>query len=180
MDVFDLGTHPGYGRLNLANSEDRERFAFGHEPQREHWVPVNIVQVKKGPGRRKLDPLGDLAYFSPTDYAISSRALEVLEPGVGNSAEFLELALPDGQRMFGVHVLDCADDAVDEANTTFARREDGSIQRIREPAFLANRLRDRTLFALTHLPGIFVTEKILQLIESSGLKGFSFVRYPAR
>jgi len=179
MDVFELGADPSYGSLVLADQDDRARFSERREPQRERWAPVSVVQ-EKPPRGRKQDPLGDVAYFSPTEYAISQRALETLGPALGKSAEFLELTLPNGRQMFALHVLDYADDALDEANTTFARRDDGTIQRIREPAFLANQLHDRSVFGLTHMRRFFVTDKVLLLYESAGLSGLSFIRYTAR
>jgi hypothetical protein len=102
-----------------------------------------------------------------------------LEPVVGARAQFHELTLPDGAKMYGVRVLDYRDHALDEANSHIKRLSDGSISHL-FPAFCASGLADATMFTLTHCPQVFVTEAISDSIDKASLKGFSFVRYQPR
>lgn len=139
------------------------------------WIPL-LVEKDYSVKGNMTKPLGDRvgidAYVDPM--VLSRRALEVLLPHIGNLGQVLPLAFGEAEYSF-FNVTNVVD-ALDEAASELKYFPDGGFQRVLRYAFDPEAVRDQWLFKIPQQRGgfLFVTDRFVELIQSSGLTGFKF------
>lgn len=139
------------------------------------WIPLPVERDYSVKGNM-TKPLGDRvgidAYVDPM--VLSRRALEVLLPHIGDLGQVLPLAFEEAEYSF-FNVTNVVD-ALDEPHTEISRFPSGRISKIERYAFRPEAVRDQWLFKIPQRRGgfLFVTDRFVDLVKSSGLTGFKF------
>jgi hypothetical protein len=138
----------------------------GASPVASKWRPVKVVIDKHGRS-------GDFPSFLPHVPAFSRRALDVLQPVLGDEIEALPL---DSGRLafYAIHVLEVVD-CLDEQQSVVKHYPSGGVMSIRKHVFDENCLGQRLMFRIGQAPrwGVYYTDRFKQLLEDAGLEGLT-------
>ena len=136
----------------------------GAKPVASKWRPIKVVVDKHG--RR-----GDFPSFLPHVPAFSRRALDVLQPLLGDAIEALPLDC-GGLEFHAIHVLDVVD-CLDEHLSILKRFPSGGVMSIRKHVFDEKCLGERLMFRIRQAPlwGVYYTDRFNQLLEDAKLEG---------
>jgi hypothetical protein len=141
----------------------------------ETWVPLPVMRnysVKGNMTKPLADRVGIDAYRDPM--VLSRRALGVLTPHIGDLGQTLPLAFEEAEYWF-FNVTNVVD-ALDEAHTDVWRLPSGKFGKVERYAFKPEAVRDQWIFKIPQQRGgfVFVTDRFVDLVRSSGLTGFQF------
>lgn len=135
----------------------------------EEWHELKVVRMN--PKSKK--PIGDVIPFEFTMIVASKKALDLLMPLMGQAVEVLPFEF-EGKKMYGLNVIDVVD-AVDYRNSEYVTFDSSDkIMYFEKYAFLCEKLTGKSIFKIPDAAKghAFVTEKVSDLIEEAGLKGF--------
>ena len=125
------------------------------------WRPHPVELIREDEGRR----------LEPTDWPVLTSSLPVVKtaalPAVADElepfAELLPLDCPQ-EPLTAVNVLAVAD-ALNEQASDVARLPNGRIFRVRDHAFVPERLPDRGVFRIPQQKRVFCTERTAQVLQ---------------
>ena len=156
----------GYDTLAQASAQSDRALATleSAEPVASKWRPIKVVADKHGGS-------GDFPSFLPHVPAFSRRALDVLQPLLGDAIEALPL---DFGRLefFAIHVLEVVD-CLDENLSVIKRFPSGGVMSIRKHVFDEKCVGERLMFRIREAPlwGVYYTDRFKQLLETAKLEG---------
>jgi hypothetical protein len=143
------------------------------------WSPVPFERrPTRHPSYRKnrSKPV-DFPSLMGLGLAFSERALQVLDPLMGQSVEALPLECVNcsQNRFFVINVLDILD-CLDEPRCIFTRYSDGGIMDIKRYAFLPNSLEGHHIFKVPQqvVGSVLVSPEFKRRVEENGLVGAVF------
>ncbi len=128
------------------------------------WRPIKVSVDNHG--RR-----GDFPSFLPHIPAFSQRALDHLQPLLGDAIEALPLDC--GRfKFYAIHVLDLVD-CLDEQHSEVQRDPEGDVMYIRKHVFDEKCVGERLMFRIREAPlwGVYYTDRFKQLLETAKLEG---------
>lgn len=134
------------------------------------WRPRPVETV------RPRGRLVDFVSFLPSAIAVSQKAIDILQPIVGNNCEFLPLATVRKHRFFVMNVItviNCIDENLSEID--FAPERPGQILAVRRMLFKHNINTTPPAFkALGYKSAIYVGASFVSAVVMSSLKGAAF------
>lgn len=135
----------------------------GPKPVASSWRRVKVALDTHG--RR-----GDFPSFLPHVPVFSRRALDALQPKLGDAIEALPLDC-GRHEFFAIHVLDVID-GLDERRSNIKRFPSGGVMYIGKHVFDEERVGDRLLFRLSQAPlGVYYTEEFRRAVKAAKLEG---------
>jgi hypothetical protein len=184
MNIYEPGIESradGQDAYAVLLTADRSRLKVPRESCRSEtndlskWIPLPVERdysVKDNMTKPLGDRVGIDAYVDPM--VLSRHALDVLLPHIGNLGQVLPLAFDEAEYAF-FNVTNVVD-ALDESASELKYFPDGGFHRVLRYAFKPDAVRDQWLFKIPQQPGgfLFVTERFVELVKSSGLTGFKF------
>ncbi len=141
-------------------------------PVGDRWVPQRMYMITQDEG--KSFQRVDMPHYSSDAIIATSRAREVLEPVVGNDAEFLEVT--GGREIMWLVNPWRVVDALDEENSDLERFGNSDrIMEVTKYVFHPDVLAGVTYFRLPRLRArIFVTDPVVEAVRAAGLTGTVF------
>ncbi len=139
------------------------------------WNPVEVRFIRDG-GRNKSLRSGDFPSLIPYIPVFSKRALDVLVDVIGKYGQFLPL-ICEGETYFAFNVTNVLD-ALDYSLSSVKRfRGSDRIMKVDKYVFREDEIVGEDVFKVSGLAKseVFVTEKIVELVELNKLLGFDFV-----
>lgn len=139
------------------------------------WKPVWMYMIMTDPEGGPREP-ADMPWHSAGTMVLKDRARRVLEPVLGEDAEWLPGYDSDGGELWLVHPWRIVD-ALDEEHSDVERFKDSTkIMRVRKYALRAEALAGLRCFRLLQQPHrMFVTDEVASAVRVAGLHGTSFV-----
>lgn len=175
MRIWKIG-HEDYDYFNLYPVDkakwtlDYIRSFDGSSKAKEWTQPCAAMEDPE----RKLPPTDFPGFYCLPFLVFSERATTLLRPLIEHDAEFLPIDA-SGQAFYFINVtsvLDCVDA---EKSTCRRFKSTGRIMKYLSLAFRADVIKGHHLFRLPHGPKYYyVTDEFKELVEHSGLTGFSF------
>ena len=143
-------------------------------PVGDRWVPPRMFMITQDEGIsfRRVD----MPHYSSDGIMATSRAREVLEPIVGNDAEFLEVT--GGREMMWLVNPWRVVDALDEEKSDLKRFNNSErIMKVTKYVFRPGALAGVTYFRVPRLRATtFVTAPVVEAVHAAGLTGTVFRR----
>lgn len=159
------------------DSDDFDVLRFDGRPRSNVWTPVRMRRITRdGTGAQGKE--SDFPPCSGGEMLIVSRAArDWLRPELERHGELLPLHCDDGQ-FWAVNVTTIVD-ALDEDATDFVRSpSSGRIIWVERPVFKPSILTGLSVFKVPQTPKglIYFTDRFVELVRMSGLKGLDFER----
>jgi hypothetical protein len=144
-------------------------------PVGDRWVPQRMYMVTQD-DRGRPRRIVDMPNYSSDGIMATSRAREVLEPIVGNDAEFLEVT--GGREMMWLVNPWRVVDALDEEKSDLKRFNNSErIMKVTKYVFRPEALAGVTYFRVPQLGArMFVTAPVVEAVHAAGLTGIDFRR----
>lgn len=130
------------------------------------WRPIKVRVDKHG-------HRGEFPSFEPAIPVFTQKALNVLQPFLGDTIEALPLNC--GRfKFYAIHVLNVVD-CFDEKRSDFNRFPSGGIMYINKHVFKEKCLDQQLMFRISQAPiwGVYYTERFKQLLDEANLKGLN-------
>jgi hypothetical protein len=158
------------------HDEDFDLFTYSIDgtPRQATWRPPSVRLVREDEGKKLA--ASDSPWHGSYVLILRRQAIDDLWPILRENGELLPLACPDAElHMFNpTRVLD----ALDEQASSIERFEDGRIMLIRRHVFRPALVRGVDIFKIPNprAGSIFVSERVVQVWTSAGLRGLTFQR----
>jgi hypothetical protein len=141
----------------------------------EPWEPIWLFMVTTDPeGRPRRS--ADMPWCGSQTMALKEPARRILEPVLGDDAEWLPAYDSDGENLWLVHPWRLVD-ALDEDHSDLVRFQDGvKIMRVNRYALRGEAVAGMRCFRLPQQPHImFVTDEVASAVSAAGFHGTGFV-----
>jgi len=175
MKVYRFSVQAGYEWVVAVNHADFEVFrGFDGTIRIAGWRPVRVKLVRQDEGGKPYAE-SDFPWLGEHAPVMRPRAVDVLRATLGEDGEMLPLDCPEADLKV-LNVLRVVD-ALDLERSKLVRfPSTGRIMTVESHIFHAERLRGVKVFKVPELlrTEAFLTDEVVKLVESSGLKGVGF------
>jgi hypothetical protein len=170
--IYLLSVIPeGFKELDLAGDADYMTFdcmRWNGKPKLQNWKKPQLAWVDDEFSSSD-DQVGDFTKFMGGALALSERAKAVLEPVIGNQAEFLP-ASGEGRQWYLVNVIN-VQNVLDVERSKFKTYEDGHVGPCTH-AYITEPVGGNEIFLVErYFPHIFISEVVKTAIDTAGLTG---------
>lgn len=171
MKVWKLEADDKEFILRIANPDDSKKLMF-MEGEQDNWEAIDFITEKN---RRRNS---DFPHIISGILGVQAKAKLIIEPYIEDKARYLPINFLDKDEtkemfiIFVTNIIDC----LDEDNTEYRIRHDGSKGMMIKESFISEKLtNDDLLFKIKQsFTSIYCTDKFKKIIESHKLKGIHF------
>jgi hypothetical protein len=176
MKVYRFAVQAGYEWVVADTHADFEVFrGFDGTSRRVAWSPIRVRLVRQLDERGKPLAESDVPWLGEHAPVMRPRAVTVLRDVLAGDGELLPLECDEAE-LSVLNVLRVID-ALDVSRSDVVRfPSTGRIMTVQSHEFRAERLAGARVFKVPELlrTEAFVTDEVVELVESSGLKGVGF------